>query len=81
MNLVVAPPGIFTGPIDDLVMTYSTEICPACGSPLVLAPAQHGYCHSGRYATSCSEHYWCEICEESFVVQPDQPTGDHFNDR
>lgn len=57
-----------TGPIDQLQLLESGEICPICGAYLMLVPVQEGPCHSGQFVNRVlREHFWCSECADSYL--------------
>jgi hypothetical protein len=68
LQLATAVMGLYTGPVDDLELRDSSQLCPACGASLSFVPLQSGCCHSGRFATRVTrEHFWCDECAEVYV--------------
>ncbi|WP_415906844.1 hypothetical protein ACMXYX_17955 (plasmid) [Neptuniibacter sp. QD72_48] len=56
-----------SGPVDAAEPVEWSD-CPACQAEdaLQFYEAEHGRCHSGRYATSHEAHYFCNECNQFF---------------
>ncbi|GFO72788.1 MULTISPECIES: hypothetical protein [unclassified Gammaproteobacteria] len=70
---------VYDGVVDSPVETDADFLCLDCGLDGVLfIEKQDGICHSGRFKTSCKEHYWCSECEEMFI---DIDSSDYKNNK